>query len=161
MKQLTIYLSILTFVTALILGCGKKFDEEKHKAILLTQSTFEAEHQTLVAGHQKNKDDQKAMFAAKKTDATADASFSGLLKQQSEVLTQHENLMKKHSEMAESYKKKEIDGEHADAQEVEMKREDETILTNNKTVETQITDFKSKHEKPAAPIKVVTTKKKK
>ncbi len=161
MKQLTIYLSILTFVTSLILGCGKKFDEEKHKAILMTQSMFEAEHQTLVTSHQKHKEDQKAMLAAKKTDAAADATFSGLLKQQAEVLTQHENLVKKHDEMAESYKKKEIDGEHADAQEVEMKKEDETILANNKTVEGQITDFKAKVEKPAAPAKVVTTKKKK
>lgn len=161
MKQLTIYLSILTFVTSLLLGCGKKFDEEKHKAILITQNMFEAEHQTLATSFEQNKEAQKTMLAAKKIDASADAIFSGLLKQESEVLTHHENLIKKHLEMAESYKKKEIDGEHADAQEVEMKREDERILVNHKTVETQIADFKSKHEKPAAPAKEITIKKKK
>lgn len=161
MKQLTIYLSILTFITALILGCGKKFDEEKHKAMLTTQSMFDAEHQTLASSHQKAMETQKAMVAAKKLDAAAEAELAGLLKQEADILTQHEALVKKHADMAASYEKKELDGEKADAQEAEMKSEDAKILENNKAIDAKITEFIAKHDKPTSVPAKPTAKKKK
>ncbi len=162
MKQLKMYVSVLSIMAILAMGCGKKFDEEKHKAMLTTQSMFDAAHQTLASSHQKAMDEQKAMLAAKQIDAAADAELSGLLKQQATVLGQHEALVKKHGEMAASYQKKELDGEKADAQEAEMKTEEGTIMESNKANDAKIADFKAKHAKPAvaSPTKVVAKKKK-